>query len=67
MKERGRLLESAWAEAVLATLHPSAVLRAADAEAAEQYFGWLVEDLRLAAATAAARSGRESGGILAHR
>ena len=66
MKERGRVIESAWAEAALATIHPSAVLRAADSQSAEQYFRWLVEDLRLAAATAASRSGRRSDGILAH-
>jgi DNA polymerase len=47
MRSRGRLLESDLAEVVLATIHPSAVLRADDREAA---FAALVRDLEVAVA-----------------
>ncbi|HWE82129.1 MAG TPA: UdgX family uracil-DNA binding protein [Gaiellaceae bacterium] len=46
-RDRGRLLESDLAEIVMATIHPSAVLRADDREEA---FDGLVADLRVAAA-----------------
>lgn len=46
---RGRVLEGLpWAPRVIATIHPSAALRADTPERREQYFEWLVSDLRLA-------------------
>jgi uracil-DNA glycosylase family protein len=45
-QERGKLLDSELAEIVVATIHPSAVLRAEDREA---MFGGLVHDLRIVA------------------
>jgi probable DNA metabolism protein len=46
MAMRGRVVEhTAWASAVVVTVHPSAVLRADDGE---RYFQWLVEDLGVA-------------------
>jgi DNA polymerase len=51
-KERGMLLDSGLAEIVLATIHPSAVLRADDREEA---FEGLVADLRVA--VSASRAG----------
>ena len=49
MKNRGRFLESHWAPKVVATYHPSAVLRA-DTEAAKQeVYGALLSDLTLVA------------------
>lgn len=36
-----------WAPRVIATIHPSAALRADTPEQREQYFEWLVSDLRL--------------------
>jgi DNA polymerase len=38
-KQRGELIESPWAEYVTATIHPSAILRAEDRDAA--YAGFL--------------------------
>lgn len=49
MKERGRFLQTRWAPKLLATLHPSAVLRAEDASGQEQLYGLLLSDLRLVA------------------
>jgi uracil-DNA glycosylase len=46
-RSRGRLLESDLADVVLATIHPSAVLRADDRDEA---FAGLVDDLGVAAA-----------------
>jgi uracil-DNA glycosylase family protein len=48
MKQRGTVVQSPWAEQVVATVHPSAVLRAIDAEAREQLRGFLCQDLALA-------------------
>jgi DNA polymerase len=48
---RGRPLDSDLAELVLATIHPSAVLRGEDREA---LFAGLVDDLRVVARTFAA-------------
>ena len=46
MASRGRIFErTAWASALVVTVHPSAVLRA---DAGEQYFELLVSDLQLA-------------------
>ncbi len=48
MRSRGRPLDSALADLVLATIHPSAVLRAEDENRDEVYAG-LVDDLRVVA------------------
>lgn len=45
-KERGRVKQGELAPAILATLHPSAVLRAPDDEARKEAFRTLVADLR---------------------
>jgi DNA polymerase len=49
MKERGRFLDSSLAPRVLATFHPSAVLRAEDEAGKSRVYGTLVADLTLAA------------------
>jgi DNA polymerase len=49
MQQRGRALSSAIAEHVVATLHPSAVLRAPDSEGRREAFEMLVKDLRVVA------------------
>ncbi len=49
MKERGRFLQTPWAPKLLATLHPSAVLRAEDTAGQERLYGLLLTDLRLVA------------------
>ena len=54
-QNRGRLVESDLAEAVTATIHPSAVLRAPDAAARREEQRLLVEDLRGVAALLPAR------------
>jgi uracil-DNA glycosylase len=46
MKERGRLIESHLAPHVIATVHPSSILRAPDDDAREQAMQDFVEDLR---------------------
>jgi DNA polymerase len=48
-KQRGQLMESPLAPVVLATVHPSSILRAADDAARELAFAGLVRDLRLVA------------------
>jgi len=48
-QERGRPLTSELAGLVLATLHPSSILRAPDAKSREQAFRDLVNDLKLVA------------------
>jgi uracil-DNA glycosylase len=48
-RERGRFLESSWAPKVLATYHPSAVLRAEDPASEARIYNLIVEDLKLAA------------------
>ena len=48
MKQRGTVVQSPWAEQVVATVHPSAVLRAVDAQGREQLRGFLRLDLALA-------------------
>jgi DNA polymerase len=47
-KERGKVLKHAIAPAVIASLHPSAILRAPDGAAREAAFQLLVTDLKLA-------------------
>jgi DNA polymerase len=49
MQHRGKVLPSTLAEHVVATIHPSAVLRAPDSEGRRAAFAMLVEDLRVAA------------------
>jgi len=50
MKERGRFLTGTpWAPRVIATLHPSAVLRGDSPRAQEALYGLLLEDLRAVA------------------
>jgi len=44
-KERGRWVKAPWAERVLATVHPSAILRAPDDETRHREFGLFVADL----------------------
>ncbi|MBV8819133.1 MAG: UdgX family uracil-DNA binding protein [Acidobacteriaceae bacterium] len=46
-KERGRVFPHAWAKGLLATIHPSALLRLPDHEARELEFAHLVKDLRM--------------------
>ncbi len=52
MKQRGMVIASPWAQTVIATVHPSAVLRAADAAIGEQLRGFLRQDLKLAQSVA---------------
>ncbi len=52
MKERGTIKQTAFAERVMATVHPSAVLRAADEQGRAQLYQFLVDDLALAYGTA---------------
>ncbi len=52
MKERGVLKQTSFAERVMATIHPSAVLRAADEPARAQLYHFLRDDLALAYLTA---------------
>jgi len=49
MQQRGRALPSTIAEHVVATLHPSAVLRAPDSEGRRSAFEMLVDDLKVVA------------------
>ena len=52
LRERGQIHSSPLAERVLATIHPSAVLRNRDPEDHERLYRFLVDDLALAYATA---------------
>jgi uracil-DNA glycosylase family protein len=45
-KERGKFLEHAWAPLVTATIHPSAILRAPDADRRHQEYRKFVDDLK---------------------
>jgi uracil-DNA glycosylase len=49
MQQRGQALPSAVAEHTVATIHPSAVLRAPDSEGRREAFDMLVSDLRVVA------------------
>ena len=53
MRDRGRVFSTRWAAQTLATLHPSAVLRGEDDAAKDRLYRLLVEDLAVAARTAA--------------
>lgn len=48
-RERGRFVESPLAERVVATVHPSSILRAGDEEARRLAMERFVEDLRVVA------------------
>jgi DNA polymerase len=52
-RDRGRFLESSYAPRVMATYHPSAVLRAEDPAGEKRIYDMLVSDLRLAASAVA--------------
>jgi len=56
LTERGQVRRTSWAEHTVATLHPSAVLRADSPETAETYFAWIVNDLGLALEASAGRA-----------
>ena len=56
-RDRGALLESELAPVTLATVHPSSILRAPDAEARRRERSLFVDDLRVAAHALAARGG----------
>jgi DNA polymerase len=49
MKQRGQFLQTPWAPKLLATFHPSAVLRAEDETGKERVYRTLVADLKLVA------------------
>jgi len=49
MRQRGAVVSSALAPRVVATIHPSAVLRAPDSEGRRAAFGMLVADLKVVA------------------
>ena len=48
-KDRGKLVSSPLAERVVATVHPSSILRAPDEEARARAYGGFVDDLRVVA------------------
>lgn len=50
MREHGRILSSVYAPQIMATLHPSAILRAIDATRGAEMRAMMTEDLKLAAA-----------------
>ena len=53
MKDRGKIVESIYSKQVVATIHPSAVLRAVDSDARKQLREFLKHDLALAMRTVA--------------
>ena len=48
MRDHGKILTTPYADQVVATIHPSAVLRARDQQSGEQLYGFLRDDLALA-------------------
>ena len=48
MRDRGKLMESTYADQIMATIHPSAVLRGKDDETRETLYRHLRDDLLLA-------------------
>jgi uracil-DNA glycosylase len=50
------VIESAWAPALIATIHPSSILRAPDADARREAYDGFVTDLQKAAALVRQRS-----------
>src|SRR5262245_57551064 len=57
-KDRGRFVESTLAPRVLATVHPSSVLRARDDESRRREMAQFVKDLKIVAADLAGKSSR---------
>lgn len=55
MKQHGQILATPYAERVMATVHPSAILRNRDEQDHERLYRWLVDDLALAYSTAMGR------------
>ena len=49
-RQRGQVIQTRWAPATLATIHPSAILRAPDDDARHAMYEAFVADLRIAAA-----------------
>jgi uracil-DNA glycosylase family protein len=49
MKQRGKVLSTVLSERIVATIHPSAVLRAPDAEGRRAAYAMLVDDLKVVA------------------
>ena len=52
MKQRGEIHSTPYADHVIATVHPSAILRNRDEQDHERLYGYLVDDLALAYSTA---------------
>jgi DNA polymerase len=52
MKDRGQMRETPFAKQVMATIHPSAILRNRDEQDHERLYHYLVDDLALAYSTA---------------
>jgi uracil-DNA glycosylase len=52
MRDHGKILQTPYADQVMATIHPSAVLRARDKDSGEQLYNFLRNDLALAWHTA---------------
>ncbi|WP_433964181.1 UdgX family uracil-DNA binding protein [Tunturiibacter gelidiferens] len=48
MRDHGKILQTPYANQVIATIHPSAVLRARDKDSGEQLYNFLRDDLALA-------------------
>jgi DNA polymerase len=53
LRGRGKVLKTNWAPALIATIHPSAVLRTTNPAGEAEYYRMLVDDLRLAASALA--------------
>ncbi len=45
-RDRGRLVPSHWARYALATVHPSALLRAPDEQTRHREIEWFIDDLK---------------------
>jgi uracil-DNA glycosylase family 4 len=52
MRDHGKILQTPYADQVIATIHPSAILRARDKESGEQLYSFLRDDMALAWRTA---------------
>ena len=48
MRDHGKIFPTPYANQVVATIHPSAVLRARDQQSGEQLYNFLKDDLALA-------------------
>jgi uracil-DNA glycosylase family protein len=60
-RQRGQVIESRWAPATIATIHPSAILRAPDEAARHRRYDSFVADLRVAARRLSESVGKASG------